>query len=115
METLYIRARSVSSATKIELSNMTLGGQAVPDLLYQGAGSAGAGYLQISDFDFAQNWLLAGTVTLTWDTAAVPNNSALDVNFKLTDVVSAVPLPAAMWLMLAGLGGLVAVGRRKPA
>jgi len=35
------------------------------------------------------------------------------VNSVSLSVVSAVPLPAAAWLFLGGLGGLIAIGRRK--
>lgn len=42
------------------------------------------------------------------------NNSAVGIdNIKITANVSSVPLPAAVWMFLSGVMGLLAVGRRK--
>jgi hypothetical protein len=41
-----------------------------------------------------------------------PSNS---IKFRLVEAASSVPLPAAGWLLLAGLGGLAALRRRRAA
>lgn len=122
MDTMVIRARSVDSGTKVELFDLALDGfdhsdntQAPPDgrfLRFRGAGSAGAAYLRLGDFDWGSDWTLTGQVALRWTTPAVPNNANLDVNFKLTEI-GQVPLPASLWLLLAGLAGLGALARRR--
>ncbi|MEO0622527.1 MAG: choice-of-anchor W domain-containing protein [Pseudomonadota bacterium] len=111
-KSLFIRARSQDASRRIEISNMTLGGEALPNLSFLGGGSAGAAYLQISGFDLSNDWILSGEVTLTWPSNEnVPSNSQLDVNFKITDV--AVPLPAPIWMMLSALGLCLFISRRR--
>jgi hypothetical protein len=43
------------------------------------------------------------------------NTSTLQIFADVTAPVAAVPLPAAGWMLLAGLGGFAAVKRRKQA
>lgn len=113
-QSLFIRARSEDAANKVELTNMTLGGEALDDLLFAGGGWRGASYLQVGAFDFASDWTLAGDATFAWE-GAIPRNSRLDVNFKVTDVVAPIPVPAAGVLLLGALGGLGLARRRARA
>ena len=57
------------------------------------------------------------SVTLTLDPTYkyfdIKDNDAAGTENVLLESVSAVPLPAAAWLLLSGLGGLVIFGRRK--
>ncbi len=68
------------------------------------------------------NWFY--TVCNTCDNGTVDifnqvNNRQGDVNLNLAendnDIVGPIPLPAAGWMLIAGLGGLAAAGRRKKA
>lgn len=116
--TMFIRIRNEASDAVISLTGMSLDGMAVGNLVFGqsmddmtnvGAGSSGAGYLRISDYDFSQAWSLTGQVALSW-TGSIPSNSRLDANFKLTTIPeAAVPLPAGVVLLgsaLAGVAGL---------
>ena len=73
---------------------------------------------RLSDFDFLiGNVAFAGTVGGgLFDATSVSFNFA-GTNFVagdfLTATVSAVPLPAAGWLLLAGMGGLCVAGRKR--
>jgi hypothetical protein len=121
--TMFIRIRNPSATDRISLTDMRLDGRDIGDLSFGqamddgtavGAGSAGAGYLQVGNFAFSDPWTLTGQVTLDWAGARVPANSALGATFKLANVpVAPVPLPAAGLLMVAGLGGLALVRRRR--
>ena len=69
-------------------------------------GWRGAAYIMIDGFDFGSAWTLVGSSTFGW-TDRYPNGSRLDHNFKLTDYAAPqVPLPAAGWMLLAGIGAL---------
>ena len=61
--------------------------------------------------------VLDKSVTLTLDPLysyfKIKDNDAAGGENVLLESVSAVPLPAAAWLLLSGLGGLVMFGRRK--
>lgn len=117
--TMFIRVRNDSATNTMSLTSMMLDGMSVGNLVSGqatddggtvGEGSTGAGYLRIDGFDFSQAWTLTGDVQLTW-TGAIPTQSRLDANFKVATIPSEVPLPAAGWLLIAGLGGLGALRR----
>ncbi len=62
-----------------------------------------------SDFDG-----LALRLQSTADSAGTPvNGGSLKIDLEEIEDMAPVPLPAAAWLLLAGLGGLGAVARRK--
>ncbi len=50
-----------------------------------------------------------------WTIEGQDNAVGLTARYTLESNLPAVPLPAAGWLLAAGLGGLVAFGRRKAA
>ena len=111
-QSLFIRARSEDARNRVELTDMMLGGDPLDDLLYAGGGSQGASYLRVDGFDFAGDWTLTGDAIFSWE-GSIPRNSRLDVNFKVTDVVAPIPVPAAGVLLLAALGGLGLARRRR--
>ena len=111
---LFVRARSEDAANKVELTNLTLGGHVLDDILFAGGGSAGASYLRVDGFDFGADWTLAGDATFSWE-GTMPRGSRLGVNFKVTDVepVAPVPVPAAGVLLVGALGALGLARRRR--
>ena len=113
MNRLFIRTRSDGPEDRIEFFDLELDGQSIGNLTYRGPGSANAAYLDITGFDFSGDWRLAGDVVLTWSGDAIPLRSALDANFKLTETTSTVPLPAAGWMLLGGLGAIGVLASRR--
>jgi len=82
-------------------------------------GPGGADYAQqwlVADGDLSLfNWAITGQVQAQF-TGTVPNNFDERLKFDIKTVqVSPVPLPPALALMLAGLGALGWVGRRRAA
>lgn len=111
MRSMFIRSRSDSAADTTSLTNLSLNGMAVGvDNIPAGAGSANTAYTVIENFAFDGDWTLTGVSTFAWDGAA-PSGSRLASQFKLTDVAP-VPLPAAAWMLLSGLGALAAAAGR---
>lgn len=110
---MFIRVRNVSETDRLSLTDMVLNGMAIGDLAFGdllgdgntvGAGSAGAGYLRIDGFDFSQVWSLTGGVALSW-AGSLPSQSNLNANFKIAEIpTSPIPLPAAVWLLMGGVG-----------
>ncbi|MFD1696442.1 VPLPA-CTERM sorting domain-containing protein [Roseibium aestuarii] len=58
--------------------------------------------------DFGPDWL-----TLSYADATVPEGTLISGRFITTPVTQAIPLPAPALLVLTGIAGLAAVGRRK--
>lgn len=84
------------------------------------------GALAVPDAGFQAYWLyeIATAGTNVWQTASTYYNNVSQRNssFQLVSSVGGafystapVPLPAAVWLFLSGLGGLGVIGRRKSA
>lgn len=115
VQSMFLRLRDNDDAQgpgSVALTGMTLNAHALPDLAANGPGSPGAGYLHVFGIDWTQDWALAGVATFSWAGAAIPTQSRLNVNFKLTDVAP-IPLPAAGWLLMSALAGLGALARRR--
>lgn len=81
----------------------------IGSLMPTSGGWQGAGYLQVSDFDFTQDWTLSGNALFDWD-GTMPRGSHLGGALKLTTVDPApVPLPAPALFLIGGmamLGGM---------
>lgn len=114
---MFIRARSNDDARgmgSMALTGLSIGGMALPDVIPAAGGGDGAAYLQVFDIDWAADWVLEGVATLSWDGATIPSGSRLGANFKVTNLAP-VPLPAAAWLLIGGVGVLAAASRRRRA
>lgn len=104
---LRIDARDVKGdSTSVDLAALTLDGKALGDLSV----SSGLLYQQIIGFDLQDAWTLSGTVEF----GELLRDSTPSFQFKVTDV-QPVPLPAAAWLLLAGVGSLFGLGRLRRA
>jgi hypothetical protein len=79
-------------------------------------GVTGGGTLSTATGNFGDwsCWFQGGCTKLTWIN---PENhtSTLQIFAEVTAPAAVVPLPAAGWMLLAGLGGFAAVKRRKQA
>ena len=107
-ETLFIRLSNQGN-NSFNLLNMNLvgGGQTVA---LGSMTDAGVSYLRVSGFDFTQSFSLTGTYRFATDIFTTGpnrnNGSRLSVQFKFTDIVTPVPVPAAGMLLIAALGAL---------
>jgi len=72
-----------------------------------------------SGCDTASANFTPGTVTYNWaagSRAGIPVGATFNLNFaSWNNDVAAVPIPAAAWLFVSGLVGLIGIGRRKLA
>ncbi|MBN2631502.1 MAG: VPLPA-CTERM sorting domain-containing protein [Rhodobacteraceae bacterium] len=91
----------VDNGLFVWLNGTFLGGQLRP------------GGVVAGEFELATGNLAAGTNYL--QILREDHGGSAGYSVLVTGDVSAVPLPAAGWLMLAGVGGLAALGRRRKA
>ena len=72
-------------------------------------------YALLTGVDVTSPWMLSGTIDFAnSDTAQANRGSQPSFQVKLAEV-EAIPLPAAIWSLLAALGGLGLIGRRRRA
>lgn len=90
------------------LSGLTLNGTPLDGTV---AGVGGADLAVVDGFDFSEDFTLEGTISFDGIDEG-GRRSQLAAQFKVVDVAP-IPLPAAGWLLIAGLGGLAAMRRRK--
>lgn len=102
---IFIRARGLEAAPAT-LVDIVFNGHALGSLSSAGV----AEYLAFTGFGASANWLLSGKALAF----AGGSGSAPSFQIKLTDA-QVIPLPAAAWLMLSGLGALFGVKRLKRA
>ncbi len=108
VDTLYIRNSSRGGGS-LTLTDLMLDGFSLGSVTDEGVN-----YIVVSDFDFSSSFSLTGLATFTFG-AGDRLGSNLAAQFKFTDLVAPVPLPASLALMLAGLGILGAARARKKA
>jgi hypothetical protein len=110
---MYIRAASRDETGDVESTLLS-------DIMFNGGGVLGSvlsedgarTYATITGADFASDWNLTGDLTFTGPFGKTGSNYA--VQFKLVETTP-IPLPAAGWMLIAGVGGLVALKRRRKA
>lgn len=109
---LFIRTRDKNATNFIALTNLQLNGHPVPNTGALGGFSSAVEYVEVSGIDFTADWSLTGDVTFTFTSGPDgARGSSPAAQFKLTQV-EPIPLPAAGWLLIAGVGGLAALRRR---
>ncbi len=94
----------------VSISDLIINSMNLGDFTFSG----GAKFYHLTGFD-ATDFTATGSILFDYDTP-IPNNqkrSNLAVQFKLVDTPAPVPLPAAGWLLGAGVAALVGYGRRK--
>lgn len=88
--------------------NLAGGGPAVPGLMTSGLGSSSIW------FDFSA--LAPGTAIDIWkEISCDPNQGPCGNSITISEFPTIVPIPAAMWLFVSGLFGLVGIARKKMA
>jgi opacity protein-like surface antigen len=105
-DAMYVRVRG---RTEASLTGMMLGATNIGDLTSVNGDDA---WLRIGDYAWGANWVLTGTINFV----GLPSNgngSNWAAQFKLVDEPAPIPLPAAGWMLLAGLGGLAALRRKQ--
>jgi hypothetical protein len=114
VNSLFIRTRGEGddtfSFTDLILKDAADAEHSIGGVAPASSGWQGAGYLQVSGFDFTQDWTLTGNAIFDWDGNAIPRGSRLGGTLKLTTIDPApIPLPAPALFLVGGmamLGGL---------
>ena len=65
-------------------------------------------FLYFTDIDGASDWSVSGTALIVGGRQSRPA-----FQFKIGETATPIPLPAAAWMLLAGVGGIAAMSRRK--
>lgn len=106
------RGNEGGSGNFVELTDLVFGTHALtPSSLKSNADFGLGNFLFLTGIDGSQDWTLEGKAFINAGSQSKP---AFQVKIGEHDP-AVIPLPAAAWLLLAGLGGLFAVGRRRAA
>ncbi len=109
-QSLFIRIRDKDTDDFVALTALTLEGHAIPNASALGGFSSSVEYVQVFGIDFDADWTLAGQLAFAIGNDSSGSNPA--AQFKVTNVAP-IPLPAAGWMLIAGLGALGALRRRR--
>ena len=106
---LGLRLGALPAGAKATLASLVLDGTALGGFSATGANGVALGVAE----GLAADFVLTGTLALDWDGATVPTGSRLAFQIKALEGFTAVPEPATLGLLGAGLLGLGMAARRR--
>lgn len=107
LRSIAIRARGETDGA-VKLTDLSFATHVLPDIDTTGA-TGNVSWIWFNVADSSADWTLSGNALLGNGTGRTSNQA---FQIKLTDI-GVVPLPAGMWLLLSGVGGLGLLRRIK--